>query len=86
MTKKFDDGQILEYEYLWDWQAQAGRRNGEKDRPVCLAMVIKDEQQGITHLIILPISGARPVLIRTPWSSRPWSCAERVCRTSNLAG
>ncbi|MCA1370274.1 hypothetical protein I6F15_23155 [Bradyrhizobium sp. BRP14] len=60
MTKKFDDGQIVEYEYLWDWQAQEGRTNAEKGRPVCLAMVIKDSEQGITHLIILPISGTPP--------------------------
>jgi len=60
MTKRFDDGEIVEYEYLWEWQAQKGRTNAEKGRPVCLAMVIKDSKQGITHLIILPISSTQP--------------------------
>ncbi|MCG5481187.1 hypothetical protein [Sinorhizobium alkalisoli] len=60
MTNSFDDGEIVEYEYLWEWQAQKGRTNAEKDRPVCLAMVIRDDEQGLTHLIILPISGTPP--------------------------
>ncbi|AVX06023.1 hypothetical protein MXMO3_03520 (plasmid) [Maritalea myrionectae] len=60
MTNKFDDGQIVEYEYLWDWQAREGRTNAEKNWPVCLALVIKNSKQGMTHLIILPISGTPP--------------------------
>ncbi|MBB4189062.1 hypothetical protein GGE07_005742 [Sinorhizobium terangae] len=60
MTNVFDDGEIVEYEYLWEWQAEKGRTNAEKDRPVCLAMVIRDDEQGLTHLIILPISGTPP--------------------------
>lgn len=57
---KFDEGQIVEYDYLWEWQALEGRTNAEKARPVCLAMTIKDSTQGITHLVILPISATPP--------------------------
>ena len=60
MSSRFEDGQIVEYDYLWEWQAREGRRNAEKPRPVCLAMVIKDGRQNVTHLIILPISATRP--------------------------
>ncbi len=60
MTNQFDDGQIVSYEYLWNWQAKLGRTNGEKSRPVCLALRIKDARQKLTHLVILPISGTPP--------------------------
>lgn len=60
MTNQFDDGQIVSYEYLWNWQAKLGRTNGEKSRPVCLALLIKDARQKLTHLVILPISGTPP--------------------------
>ena len=60
MTNRFDNGQIVAYEYLWNWQAKEGRTNGEKSRPVCLALQIKDAKQNLTHLVILPISGTPP--------------------------
>lgn len=55
----FNDGDVVEYPYLWKWQKELGREEGEKDRPVCLAMMIKDAR-GFTHLIILPISRTAP--------------------------
>ena len=56
---KFPDGVIVQYPYLWRWQAEKGREQGEKERPVCLAMTILDTNN-LTHLVILPISGTRP--------------------------
>jgi len=58
MARGFEDGQIVDYPYLWRWQALEGRANAEKDRPVCLALMLKSDS--ITHLIILPISGSPP--------------------------
>lgn len=60
MTSLFDEGQIVRYEYLWNWQAKAGRTNGEKPRPCCLALSMKNPRQNLTHMILLPISGTPP--------------------------
>jgi len=60
MSEKFKAGQIVNYEYLWNRHAKEGRANAEKPRTACLSMVIKDAAQGITHLIILPISSKPP--------------------------
>jgi hypothetical protein len=51
-------GQVVDYPYLWGWQAEAGREHGEKDRPVCLALAIREGD--VTHLILLAISGTPP--------------------------
>lgn len=59
-TDQFKNGHIVEYPYLWRWQAQRGRLEGEKDRPVCLALMVKDPAQDLTHLVLLPISGTPP--------------------------
>lgn len=58
MTERFEDGQVVRYPYLWLRQYEDGRDSPEKDRPVCLAITFK--RQGITHLVILPITGSPP--------------------------
>jgi hypothetical protein len=60
MTDRFPSGSIVSYPYLWRWQHDEGRENAEKDRPVCLAITIRDPEREITHLVILPISGTPP--------------------------
>jgi hypothetical protein len=59
-TDQFKNGHIVEYPYLWKWQAKLGRSEGEKERPACIAMMITDKVRSLTHLIILPISGTPP--------------------------
>jgi hypothetical protein len=59
-SDRFKDGDIVRYPYLWLWQRDLGRDEGEKDRPACLAMTIKNETQKLTHLVILAISGTPP--------------------------
>jgi hypothetical protein len=59
-SDRFKDGDIVRYPYLWIWQRDLGRDEGEKDRPACLAMTIKNETQKLTHLVILAISGTPP--------------------------
>ena len=61
MTSSFESGLIVSYPYLWRWQAEQGRDAGEKDRPVCLALTIFDKGQDITHLVLLAITGTRPM-------------------------
>jgi hypothetical protein len=59
-TEEFKDGHIVEYPYLWKWESELGRDEGEKNRPACLAMVVKDKLRNLTYLVILPISGTPP--------------------------
>ncbi|ACL59975.1 hypothetical protein [Methylobacterium nodulans] len=59
-TDQFKEGHVVEYSYLWKWQAELDRTEGEKDRPACVAMMIKDSVRNLTHLVILPISGTPP--------------------------
>ena len=60
MTERFANGSIINYPYLWQWQAAKGRENAEKERPVCLALTIPDLKLKLTHLVILPISSTEP--------------------------
>lgn len=60
MSDKFRSGDVIRYPYLWHWQHAAGRLNAEKDRPVCLALVMRDEAKDLTHLVLLAISGTPP--------------------------
>jgi hypothetical protein len=60
MADRFPSGSIVSYPYLWRWQHDEGRENTEKDRPVCLAITVRDPEPEITHLVILPISGTPP--------------------------
>jgi len=60
MIERITSGLIISYPYLWRWQRDEGRENAEKDRPVCLAITLRDPAIEITHLVILPISGSPP--------------------------
>ncbi|MGV1869520.1 hypothetical protein DSM25558_0360 [Agrobacterium sp. DSM 25558] len=61
MSDKFQRGDIVLYPYLWRWQNNINphRDHGEKDRPVCMILAIKDKQ-GLTHILLLPISSKPP--------------------------
>ena len=54
-------GDVLpSYPYLWGWQRNRGEDAGRKERPVCVAIVSRD-QAGLTHLALLAISGTPPM-------------------------
>ena len=61
MSDGFRRGDIVSYPYLWRWQVDENpdREHGEKDRPVCMILTIVDKQ-GLTHLLLLPISSKPP--------------------------
>lgn len=59
MTERFGKGDIVQYPYLWRWQDDLGREHGEKDRPACLILTMRDEK-GLTHLLLLAISSKPP--------------------------
>jgi hypothetical protein len=60
MGSDFKSGSIVSYPYLWRWQQEKGAEHGEKSRPVCLALVLPDARQNLTHLMLLPISSTSP--------------------------
>lgn len=61
MTAEFPKaGQIIEYHYLWKWQADKGETEGRKKRPSCVVLVVKD-QAGNHLLFIAPITSKEPV-------------------------
>ncbi|MBI1867352.1 MAG: hypothetical protein HYS06_03520 [Methylocystis sp.] len=57
---RFGDGMVIDYPYLWAWQADRGQVEGDKFRPACLAAVIHDPSQDLNHLVILAISASAP--------------------------
>jgi hypothetical protein len=59
-TEPFKEGHIVRYPYLWLWQRDLGRDEGEKDRPACLALMFKNQAQNLTHLVLLAITGTPP--------------------------
>lgn len=52
-------GQIIEYHYLWKWQADRGETEGRKKRPSCVVLVVKDHA-GNHVLFIAPITSKEP--------------------------
>lgn len=56
MKDEFKSGAVVSYPYLWRWQQEEGRHDGEKHRPVCVALAMPDVRQSLTHLMLLPIS------------------------------
>jgi hypothetical protein len=60
MRADFKSGSIISYPYLWRWQQVKGIEHGEKNRLVCLALILPDARQNITHLMLLAISSTSP--------------------------
>jgi hypothetical protein len=53
-------GDVLpRYPYLWRRQHARGEDGGRKNRPVCVAIAMKDKA-GLTHLALLAITGTEP--------------------------
>lgn len=60
---KIDDlktGVIIDYPYLWRWQHQRGETEGRKNRPVCVAIALRQPDSGKTWLALLAISATPP--------------------------
>ena len=58
MATELRPGDVFEYPYLWDWQAEKGETEGRKERPVCLLIALP--VQSGTMLVILAITAAEP--------------------------
>jgi len=62
---QYKEGHIVRYAYLWKWQRDLGRDEGEKDRPACVALTFRNNAQNLTHLVMLAISGTPPTADQT---------------------
>ncbi len=57
----FVTGDIVQsYPYLWRRERDRGEDAGRKDRPVCVAVAMKD-RDGLTHMALLAITGSEPM-------------------------
>ncbi|MEO1602581.1 MAG: hypothetical protein AAFU49_19375, partial [Pseudomonadota bacterium] len=57
-------GQVIDYHYLWKWQADRGETEGRKKRPACVVVVVKNTA-GRHVLFIAPITSKHPDEDRT---------------------
>ncbi|MDE2250576.1 MAG: hypothetical protein KGL25_04125 [Gammaproteobacteria bacterium] len=53
-------GLVIRYAYLWKRESDAGRDEGEKDRPCAVVMTIVDED-GDKQVWVLPITHSAPL-------------------------
>lgn len=52
-------GQVVDYHYLWRWQAERGETAGRKKRPTCVVLVVKN-RDGHHILFLAPITSQPP--------------------------
>ncbi len=53
-------GHVLRYSYLWHWQHQKGREDGDKDRPVLVLALVTTLEDGTPVVRVLPITHTPP--------------------------
>jgi hypothetical protein len=66
MTMSLDlpPGTIIRYPYLWRWQRVRGETEGRKERPVCVVIALRG-QDNLTRVALLPISSSPPASDQT---------------------
>ena len=55
-----EPGLVLSYAYLWHHEHQAGREEGQKDRPSVIVLAIEREADGVIVVTVLPITHSPP--------------------------
>ena len=55
-----EPGLVISYAYLWHYEHQAGREEGQKDRPSVIILAVKRETRGATLVTVLPITHSAP--------------------------
>lgn len=53
-------GWIFRYAYLWNWQHQEGREEGDKDRPCVVLAIFTTNEDGAPVVRVLPITHTPP--------------------------
>jgi hypothetical protein len=54
-------GLVISYAYLWHHEHEAGREEGQKDRPSVIVLAVEREADGATIVTVLPITHSLPV-------------------------
>ena len=55
-----EPGLVISYAYLWHYEHQAGREEGQKDRPSVIVLAVEREADGATVVTVLPITHSAP--------------------------
>ena len=56
-----EPGLLISYAYLWHHEHQAGREEGQKDRPSVIVLAVEREAHGATIVTVLPITHSGPM-------------------------
>jgi hypothetical protein len=56
-----EPGLVVSYAYLWHHEYEAGRDEGQKDRPSGVVLAVEREADGATVVIVLPITHSAPI-------------------------
>src|SRR5262249_12669185 len=55
-----EPGLVISYAYLWHHERQAGKEEGQKDRPSVNVLAVEREADGATMVTVLPITHSAP--------------------------
>lgn len=55
-----EPGLVISYAYLWHYEHQAGREEGQKDRPSVIVLAVEREAGDATVVMVLPITHSPP--------------------------
>jgi mRNA-degrading endonuclease toxin of MazEF toxin-antitoxin module len=55
-----EPGLVISYAYLWHHEHQAGREEGQKDRPSVIVLAVEREADDATIVTVLPITRGPP--------------------------
>jgi hypothetical protein len=53
-------GLVISYAYLWHHEHEAGREEGQKDRPSVIVLAVERDADGATIVTVLPITHSAP--------------------------
>src|SRR5262249_17463051 len=56
-----ESGLVISYAYLWHHEHEAGREEGQKDRPSVIVIAVERGADGATVVTVLPITHSAPV-------------------------
>jgi hypothetical protein len=53
-------GLIIRYSYLWHREHLEGRDEGQKDRPCAIIAAVREDENGDTRVLVLPVTHNAP--------------------------
>jgi mRNA-degrading endonuclease toxin of MazEF toxin-antitoxin module len=57
---KPEPGLVISYAYLWHHEHQAGREEGQKNRPCVIVLAVERDADGTLVVTVLPITHSPP--------------------------